>query len=79
MNCPAHYRALGVAVTNGENVPDGEVYCIKASFTEQADWQEELDNNPTDDVNADRIRSGSRNRNLNSTSFMGLIVINEFN
>ena len=41
LNCPAHYRALGVAVKEGDLVPDGEVYCIKDIFTHAADWQEE--------------------------------------
>ena len=42
LNCPAHYRALGVAVTEGHSPPDGEVHCIKAIFTDIADWREEF-------------------------------------
>ena len=37
LNCPAHYRALGVAVTIGYDVPDGEVHCIKARVTSRDD------------------------------------------
>ena len=76
LNCPAHYRALGVAVTNEPAiVPDGDVYCIKAIFTDRAEWQEEILYSPTDD---DPVRSGSRNRNLNRTNFYQLIF-NELN
>ena len=47
LNCPAHYRALGVEVSlNDEDgnqvIPDGTVYCIKASFTDHPEWVEEL-------------------------------------
>ena len=42
LNCPAHYRALGVAVTNEEGALPADVYCIKAIFTEKAEWREDM-------------------------------------
>lgn len=47
-NCPANYRALGVAVTNGteeEEYPYDKISCIKAEFTDDADWIEETQTN----------------------------------
>lgn len=42
--CPSHYRALGVAVTVNEKkdqftLPDGTVFCIRASLATSANWQ----------------------------------------
>ena len=41
MICPAHYRALGVAVTQKDVIPT-DVYCIRASFTDKALWNPAL-------------------------------------
>ena len=70
LNCPAHYRALGVAVTNTGEVPDGEVHCIKAIFTDIPDFQEELqhipDNNIPLRIFKQRFSEACQNMNLAS-------------
>ena len=54
--CPAHYRALGVAVTQGDVIPT-DVYCIKASFTAKGFWEDALYHEPE---NAGPVRLGFR-------------------
>lgn len=70
LNCPAHYRALGVAVTNTGAVPDGEVYCIKAIFTDIPDWQTEVHHIPsnTDPIKIFKQRFSEKCQNLNTAS-----------
>ena len=42
LNCPAHYRALGIVVTKDlDEVPD-DVFCIKAIYTNIAKWESVL-------------------------------------